>query len=211
MTLSLRAAFDAASPRVTPRPTSLVSLLIYVAVLAAWLLLFGRALWLDNIWAWSAGIVYILYDTFLMALVAWQTRSFRRPHVDADPPAAAAMRVPRPTLGILVASYNEALHLPATLDAIFAQSMQPDAILIADDGSTDDTAWVLSDRYGLTTTQASASHPTLRWLQLPRMGKAQALNAALLRIDTDIVLTLDADHVSGSRCAAKHQRCVRGR
>ena len=193
MTLSLRAAFDAASPRVTPRPTSLVSLLIYVAVLAAWLLLFGRALWLDNIWAWSAGIVYILYDTFLMALVAWQTRSFRHPHVDADAPAAAVMRVPRPTLGILVASYNEALHLPATLDAIFAQSMQPDAILIADDGSTDDTAWVLSDRYGLTATQASASHPTLRWLQLPRMGKAQALNAALLRIDTDIVLTLDAD------------------
>ena len=34
---------------------------------------------------------------------------------------------PRPTLGIVVASYNEALHLPATLDAIFAQSVQPDS------------------------------------------------------------------------------------
>jgi cellulose synthase/poly-beta-1,6-N-acetylglucosamine synthase-like glycosyltransferase len=193
MSTSLRAAFDAASPRVTPRPTPLFSLLIYAAVLSAWLLLFGRALWLDNIWAWSAGLVYILYDTFLMALVAWQTWSFRHAHVDSGAHAGPVVAAPRPTLGILVASYNEALHLPATLDAIFAQSIQPDAILIADDGSTDDTAWVLADRYGLTATQGSASHPTLQWLQLPRMGKAQALNAALLRIETDIVLTLDAD------------------
>ena len=192
MTLSfraLRAAFDAASPRVTPRSTPLFSLLIYIAVLAAWMLLFGRALWLDNIWAWSAGIVYILYDTFLMATVAWQTRSFRF----APEPIAAPIAGPRPTLGIVVASYNEALHLPATLDAIFAQSVQPDSILIADDGSTDDTGGMLADRYGLTAEQASPSHPMLRWLRLPKMGKAQALNAALLKIETDIVVTLDAD------------------
>ncbi len=189
MTISLRAAFDAASPRVTPRPTPLFSLLIYAAVLAAWALLFGRALWLDNIWAWSAGIVYILYDTALMALVAWQTWPLRHP--SARPAVIAAG--PRPTLGIVIACYNEALHLPATLDAIFAQSVRPDVIMIADDGSTDDTAWVLADRYGLTATQASVSHPALHWLQLPRLGKAQALNAALLKIDTDIVLTLDAD------------------
>lgn len=189
MTLSLRAAFDAASPRVTPRRTPVISLLIYLAVLAAWALLFGRALWLDNIWAWSAGIVYILYDTVLMALVAWTTWPLRHA---ADQPVAAPAHA-RPTLGIVIAAHNEALHLPATLDAIFAQSIQPDAILIADDGSTDDTAWMLADRYGLTATQPSTAHPTLRWLQLPHQGKAQALNSALLTIETDIVVTLDAD------------------
>ena len=189
MTLFLRAAFNAASPRVTPRPMPLVGLLVYLLVIAAWALLFGRALWLDNIWAWSAGIVYILYDTFLMGLVAWYTRSLRNGHLSAPPSEGTA----RPTLGIAIACYNEALHLPATLDAIFAQSVQPDVILLADDGSTDDTAWMLADRYGLAATQASASHPMLRWLQLPRMGKAQVLNAALETIETDIVVTLDAD------------------
>ena len=189
MPLSLSAAFDAASPRVTPRPTPVISVLIYAAVLAAWALLFSRALWLDNIWAWSAGIVYILYDTALMALVAWTTWPLRHAPATLSPPTQSK----RPTLGILIAARNEALHLPATLDAIFAQSIQPDAIVIADDGSNDDTAWMLAYRYGLTATQPSVSHPKLRWLQLPHLGKAQALNAALLKIETDVVVTLDAD------------------
>ena len=35
--------------------------------------------------------------------------------------------------------------------------------------------------------------PALRWLRLPRGGKARALNAAILQLDTDLVLTVDAD------------------
>ena len=196
MTQPLTAAFNAASPRITPRPMPLPSLLIYLAVLAMWLLLFSRAFWLDNIWAWSAGIVYVAYDTLLMLFVVWQTfplRGTRGP--DADPASAAA----RLSVGLVIAAHNEAHNLPAMLAAITRQSDPPDLILIADDGSSDKTAQVLQDDYGLvpapfgTIGDGRVAIPSLRWLRLPHQGKARALNAALVLMKTDIVVTLDAD------------------
>jgi hypothetical protein len=71
MTDFLKAAFAVASPRVTPRPMPTPSLLIYLAVLALWATLFARSFWLNDVWAWSAGIVYILYDSVLMLFVVW--------------------------------------------------------------------------------------------------------------------------------------------
>jgi cellulose synthase/poly-beta-1,6-N-acetylglucosamine synthase-like glycosyltransferase len=38
-------------------------------------------------------------------------------------------------------------------------------------------------------------HPTLRWLRLPHGGKARALNEALGRLGSEVVLTVDADTV----------------
>jgi hypothetical protein len=78
MTNSLQDAFAAASPRITPRRMPVVSLAIYLAVLALWAVLFGRSLWLSSIWAWSAGMVYIGYDTVLMLYVVWQTLPLAR-------------------------------------------------------------------------------------------------------------------------------------
>lgn len=193
MTSTLTAAFNAASPRITPRPMPLPSLLIYLAVLVLWAALMSRAVWLDNVWAWSAGIVYILYDTILMLMVVWQTLPLRKP---LPTPAAATSRL---SVGLMIAAHNEALNLPAMLAAIVAQSDPPELILIVDDGSTDATASLLCDRYGLTQAKtgsigaAGASIPALRWLRLAHRGKAHALNAALAVIETDIVVTLDAD------------------
>jgi cellulose synthase/poly-beta-1,6-N-acetylglucosamine synthase-like glycosyltransferase len=185
--ISLRSAFVAASPRLTLRATPALSVAIYAAVALAWLLLVGRALSLDNVWAWSAGIAYILYDTVLTLLVVGMTWSFRRA------PSAPLATVPRPTLGVIIAAHNEALQLPATLDAIFAQSIAADVVLIADDGSRDGTALVLEGRYGLIGGGVSVAYPLLRLMQLPHRGKAVALNAALGAIATDIVVTIDAD------------------
>jgi len=41
----------------------------------------------------------------------------------------------------------------------------------------------------------SSATPGLFWLRLPRGGKARALNAALTRIASDIILTVDADTI----------------
>ena len=71
--------------------------------------------------------------------------------------------------------------------------------MIADDGSTDDTAGLLQRDYGLSLpamgamSDCSVSYPTLRWLRLPHGGKAQALNAAIVQMATDTVLTVDGD------------------
>ncbi|WP_398476630.1 glycosyltransferase family 2 protein [Tardiphaga sp.] len=208
MTNALQQAFAAASPRITPRRLPVISLLIYLAVLALWLVLFGRSLWLSSIWAWSAGMVYIAYDTLLMLYVVRQTL-----------PLAFAARVPqpvgttptggRPSLGILIAAHNEAASLPAVLAAIEGQSDAPDLIMIADDGSRDDTASVLHDRYGLAIP--AVGHDSigklgasrLHWLRLPHQGKARALNAAIVKADSDLVVTLDADTFMASDAIAE--------
>ena len=166
----------------------------------------ARAFVADNVFAWSAGLAYVGYDTILIALVFWQTLGLLR---RASVPATS---FGRPTLGVLVAAHNEATVLPITLDALFAQTDPPDLILIADDGSRDDTAAVLGARYGLVApapgcaSDPSPTHPSLRWLRLPHGGKARALNAALLAADTTLVLTVDGDTLlEAGACGAIRQ------
>jgi cellulose synthase/poly-beta-1,6-N-acetylglucosamine synthase-like glycosyltransferase len=190
---SLTTAFAASSPRVTPRATPWASLLIHGAVVGVWLALLLRGLVLTGAGAWSVGIAYIGYDTFLLGFVAWRSRALW-----AGPPRPLPGAA-RPSLTVVIAARDEAAALPGTLADLLAQSDPADRILIADDGSTDATAALLARDYGLAMPpqgEASAPsdrYPGLRWLRLPHGGKARALNAALLQIDTDLLVTLDAD------------------
>jgi cellulose synthase/poly-beta-1,6-N-acetylglucosamine synthase-like glycosyltransferase len=185
---------EAISPRFNPPPTPLASRLIHGAVLVVWVLLFARAFGGGGIAAWSAGLAYIGYDTVLIGFVLWQTLALRQRH-----PMAPAAAYALPAATILVAAHNEAAVLPLTLAALLAQSSAADAIVIVDDGSTDGTAALLRASYGLDVArlgelgERSAVHPALRWLRLPRGGKARALNVACAMADTELVLTVDAD------------------
>jgi cellulose synthase/poly-beta-1,6-N-acetylglucosamine synthase-like glycosyltransferase len=186
---NLQAAFDAASPRHQRIATPAASLLIHGGILALWLGLLTRA-WFPGVLGWSAGIVYVSYDTFLLGFTAWQT--FRL--VRATPAPSAARTV---TLGVIVAAHNEASVLPVTLAALMRQTDRADAVMIADDGSSDATQAALA-AYGMTAPAlgeagASTTIAGLSWLRLPRGGKAAALNAAIPLLQTDIVLTVDAD------------------
>jgi cellulose synthase/poly-beta-1,6-N-acetylglucosamine synthase-like glycosyltransferase len=185
----------AVSPRFAPPPTPLRSVLIHGGVTALWLALLARACIADGPFAWSTGLVYVGYDTFLLLFVMWHTLPLarRRPAATRSPAAIPL------TLGVIVAAHNEAAVLPQTLAALLAQSDPPAEILIADDGSTDGTALLLAERYGLVVPPqggiggGGAAYPTLRWLRLAHGGKARALNAAIAAIGTDVVMTVDAD------------------
>ncbi|RDU99630.1 glycosyltransferase family 2 protein [Trinickia dinghuensis] len=201
--LALNDAFERASPRVSPRGTSFVAVLIHAGVLLLWVGLFARAFFLRGLVAWSVGIAYVLYDTLLLAFVTFKTLPLLKAHREP------ALRGAMPTLGVIVAAYNEAAVLPVTLAALLEQEVAPHRIVIADDGSTDGTAALLKREYGLAQPpegQASAfspRYPTLCWLRLPHGGKAQALNAAIALLDTDAVLTVDADtHLARDACTA---------
>ncbi len=190
LTQTLDQAFRAASPRRTRPSTPLATVLIHGAVLLLWVVLLARAFGGGGVFAWATGMVYVGYDTVLLGFVAWQTWRLLRP----VPPTTGGTPV---SLGVLVAAHNEAGILPRTLAALFAQQDPPDQIIVADDGSYDGTAALLST-YGLMppalgTLGASASHPSLRWLRLPHGGKAVALNQALTLVRTDVLLTVDAD------------------
>ena len=193
--VSLQAALHSASPRLSPTPTPLRSVLIHGGLTALWLVLFARAFMLNGVLAWSTGLVYVGYDTALLAFVFWQTLDL----IAERPPARVMEARPMASLAVLIAARNEAATLPLTIDALFAQAEPPEMIVIADDGSDDDTGRVLKELYGLRAppvgglSAPSAHHPTLRWLRLPHGGKAAALNAAMVGIDTDLAVTLDAD------------------
>ncbi len=182
------------SPRFSPPARPWASTLIHGAALLLWVLLFARAFGGHGLFAWSAGLAYIGYDAILIVFVFVQTLALLRPTVTARRGGA-----PAPGMTVIVAAHDEALALPVTLAALFAQSRLAEAILIADDGSSDGTAALLAGRYGLAppplglVSEPSPSHPALRWLRLPHGGKAQALNVACTLAETELVLTVDAD------------------
>ena len=186
-------SFETQSPRLTPRPVPIASRLIGLVGPLLFATLVVQAFERQGVGSWSVGIVYILYDTALLAFTAWKIMPLR--HQAPSPPPSAH----RPSMAVIVAAFNEAPVLGVTIDTLTAQSDPPDLILLADDGSDDDSAEVLRRLYGLEMPALGAmsgpapGRPTLRWLRLPRGGKARALNEAMLRIDTDLVLTIDAD------------------
>ena len=194
MTASLALALAANSPRHRLPPTPVASLLIHGGVLLLWLLLFAGAFVFSGVFAWSTGLVYVAYDTVLLGFTFLQTRALRHGQLVA----AAAPATPV-TVGVIVAAHNEAAVLPVTLAALYAQSDVPDMIVIADDGSNDGTAALLERDFGFAApalgalSAPSATHAGLFWLRLPHGGKARALNVACVAIDTDMVLTVDAD------------------
>ncbi len=194
--VSLEDALVLNSPRYQPRVTPLASLLVHGSVGLVWLLLFASAFSLGGVYAWSTGIAYILYDTLLLAFVGWQTWVLLRPAVAPAQPG----RVER--LTVIVAAHNEAKVLPQTVSSLLTQDDPPDAIVIADDGSGDDTSALLVERFGFTEPAlgawaTSATIPSLHWLRVPHGGKARALNAALVSpieaCCTAVVMTVDAD------------------
>jgi cellulose synthase/poly-beta-1,6-N-acetylglucosamine synthase-like glycosyltransferase len=192
VTESLTQILHRTSPRWSRPATPLASFLIHGGVLVVWLLLLANAFIGTGAAGWAVGLVYIGYDTFLLIFTFWQTLPLRH----AAPPVPAAAR---PTLGVIIAAYNEELVLAGTIASLLAQADPPEEILLADDGSTDGTAALLQQHYGLLPpppggiSAPSPVIPALRWLRAPHGGKACTLNLALPHLTSELMLTVDAD------------------
>ena len=192
-TASLAETFRQQSPRLVARRVPLASTLISAGAMLLFVALIVQAFLRQGVGVWSVGIAYILYDTALLGFTAWKIWPLRHALPPVTPPAT------RPTLGVIVAAHNEAGVLGITIDTLAAQRDPPELILIADDGSDDGSAETLARLYGLAMpglgeiSGPAPGLPSLRWLRLRHGGKARALNAAIQLVDTDIVLTVDAD------------------
>ena len=94
-----------------------------------------------------------------------------------------------PRLSIVIPAYNEARRLPTTIDswlAFFAQQPYPAELVVADDGSEDDTPSI-AGRYGET-------HPNVRLVKLPEnQGKGAAVKAGMLSARGAYLFYVDAD------------------
>lgn len=86
-------------------------------------------------------------------------------------------------VGVVVPNWNGAAFIGATLDALAAQSRQPDEIVVVDNGSTDESVAMLAKQ-----------HPHVRVVQLARnTGFAGAANAGLQASSTELVVVLNND------------------
>ena len=188
--------FRALLPRLSPRPVPWMGTALGWAGPALFVILLWQSLIRQSLLGWSVGLVYIGYDTFLLGFTAVQLWPLRRTMRTTPPPPRQG---PRPAMGAIIAAHNEAQSLRITIDTLAGQEEPPELILLADDGSTDGSADVLRRVYGLEQPAAgnmsapSPVLPALRWLRLPHGGKARALNAAIPLIDTELMLTVDAD------------------
>jgi glycosyltransferase involved in cell wall biosynthesis len=83
-----------------------------------------------------------------------------------------------PTLTVVVPALNEAERLPLLFDALDRQTCRPDQVVIADAGSTDDTARIATERGALV---------------VPGGKPAAGRNAGARAASSELILFLDAD------------------
>ena len=148
----------------------------------------------------SVAFVLYAYVGYPMLLAIWvrlrgyaasarQARGFAASAQQGHGFAASARQVerrgrdPLPGVSVVIAARNEAQRLPARIDNLLASDYPSDRlqIIVASDGSTDDTASALAPYRDRVTL-----------LMLPARGKAAALNAAVLHARHPLLVFADA-------------------
>ncbi|UCD38068.1 MAG: glycosyltransferase [Fidelibacterota bacterium] len=136
---------------------------------------------------WAVAVIIILYLAFLLWIRVglWRLR-LKSPSDEI------------PKVSVIVAAKDEAQNLPYLLDALRDQTYPADhlEVIVADDGSTDDTPLELQ----LYKQKMSNLH-SLR-IDQPRLGwgpKKWAVTEAIKAAHGEIILTTDADCIPGPR------------
>lgn len=102
-------------------------------------------------------------------------------------------------LSVVIPSYNRAPVLARCLDALAAQDPAPDEVVVVDDGSTDGTPAVLSER------------AWVRSVRRENGGRAQAKNTGVAAARGDVVLFLDDDVIATPGLVGLHAAHHRAR
>jgi len=87
------------------------------------------------------------------------------------------------TVSIVIPAYNEENHLAACLDAIAAQTVAPDEVIVVDNNSTDKTVAV------------ARQYPFVRILKAKKQGPLWARNKGFDSARSDILGRIDADTI----------------
>jgi glycosyltransferase involved in cell wall biosynthesis len=90
--------------------------------------------------------------------------------------------VVRPTVSVVIPTYNRGDVIGETLDSVFAQTQPPDEIIVVDDGSTDATEEAIA-RF----------RDRIVYLRQANGGLASARNAGMARATSTYVAWLDSD------------------
>lgn len=88
-------------------------------------------------------------------------------------------------MAVVIPAYNAAETIAETLDSVLAQRLSAQAILVVDDGSTDNTAQIVD--------RLAARHGRVRRIAQQHAGPAAARNQAIAATSTEYVAPIDAD------------------
>jgi cellulose synthase/poly-beta-1,6-N-acetylglucosamine synthase-like glycosyltransferase/peptidoglycan/xylan/chitin deacetylase (PgdA/CDA1 family) len=130
-------------------------------------------------WLFVLGVLTLGATGLGYALLAL-LRRWRRP----PPPSPSGW--PPVAVTVLIAAYNEAEVIEATLRSLLRSTYPVREFLVVDDGSTDATAAIVT---GLSRTLDGR----IRLISQANGHKPAALNTGLARTDSEIVVTVDAD------------------
>jgi cellulose synthase/poly-beta-1,6-N-acetylglucosamine synthase-like glycosyltransferase len=89
------------------------------------------------------------------------------------------------TVTVIVPAYNEAANIAATVRSLTASRYRPLEIIVVDDGSSDDTAGIVT-RLGL---------PGVRVIRQANAGKPAALNTGIAAATGELLVLVDGDTV----------------
>jgi len=100
-------------------------------------------------------------------------------------PDHAVMPNPQPSVTVLIPAHNEESVIVQTVTSVLASDVKNLRIIVVDDGSTDRTGALLDEHF--------ANDPRVHIIHQVNRGKSAALSFALGQVDTEIVVTIDAD------------------
>jgi glycosyltransferase involved in cell wall biosynthesis len=94
--------------------------------------------------------------------------------------------LPRPAVTVLIPSYNHARFLSAAIESLLAQTLDDWALIVADDGSEDASAWMAAE--------FAAKDPRIQaFVNERNLGTYGTLQRALERADGEFVAVLNSD------------------
>jgi cellulose synthase/poly-beta-1,6-N-acetylglucosamine synthase-like glycosyltransferase len=127
---------------------------------------------------WSSAAFLLHAYVAFPVLVLSRGRFLRRPFAAGDI---------TPTVSVIIAVHNEAAVIRGRLENLLTLDYPEDRleVLVASDGSDDGTTEILEE----------CRSERVRWLDLPRVGKAEALNAAVAAARGDVLVFSDANSV----------------
>lgn len=88
-------------------------------------------------------------------------------------------------VSVVVPTYNYGRFLRPCLDSVLRQTVRPDEIVVVDDGSTDETAEIMTPYL---------SEPNIRFIRTGNFGEACARNTAISAATGDIIAVQDSDN-----------------
>ena len=109
----------------------------------------------------------------------------------------------KPTVSLLVSTYNWKEALALCLRSAFSQTVKPDEIVIADDGSREDTRELIENMK--KKTDIPVVHV---WHEDKGFRKTNILNKAIKKISSEYIIQIDGDIVMDKNFISDHLELV---